>query len=118
MVEDDFFTESTVDYWQSLTQDVPSRFFAAPPYRFGYPIRLPCGRVLVLPFCRSANCRTEAMPLHPSSPIKRHMSWSPRLPITWRRKRKSSGPRFSSACRRSASSLLRWSIVETQPDVP
>jgi adenine/guanine phosphoribosyltransferase-like PRPP-binding protein len=52
MAEDVFFTESTVDYWQSLTQDVPSRFSATPPYRFGYPIRLSCGRVLVLPLRR------------------------------------------------------------------
>jgi adenine/guanine phosphoribosyltransferase-like PRPP-binding protein len=52
MVADDFFTESTVDYWQSLTPDVPSRFSATPPYRFGYPVRLPCGRVLVLPLRR------------------------------------------------------------------
>jgi adenine/guanine phosphoribosyltransferase-like PRPP-binding protein len=49
MAEEDFFTESTVDYWQSLTPDVPPRFSAIPPYRFGYPVRLPCGRVLVLP---------------------------------------------------------------------
>ena len=52
MVEDDFLTESTVDYWQNLTQDVPARFSAAPPYRHGYPVRLPCGRVLVLPLRR------------------------------------------------------------------
>jgi adenine/guanine phosphoribosyltransferase-like PRPP-binding protein len=52
MAEDDFFTESTVDYWQSLTQHVPARFSATPPYRFGYPVRLPCGRVLVLPLRR------------------------------------------------------------------
>jgi adenine/guanine phosphoribosyltransferase-like PRPP-binding protein len=31
---------------------VPERFSAAPPYRFGYPVRLPCGRVLVLPLRR------------------------------------------------------------------
>ena len=49
MAEGDFFTESTVDYWQELTPDVPARFSATPPYRFGYPVRLPCGRVLVLP---------------------------------------------------------------------
>jgi adenine/guanine phosphoribosyltransferase-like PRPP-binding protein len=52
MAEDDFFTESTVDYWQSLTPGVPPRFSATPPYRFGYPVRLPCGRVLVLPLRR------------------------------------------------------------------
>ncbi len=49
MAEGDFFTESTVGYWQELTPDVPARFSATPPYRFGYPVRLPCGRVLVLP---------------------------------------------------------------------
>jgi adenine/guanine phosphoribosyltransferase-like PRPP-binding protein len=49
MAEGDFFTESTVGYWQELTPDVPPRFSATPPYRFGYPLRLPDGRVLVLP---------------------------------------------------------------------
>jgi adenine/guanine phosphoribosyltransferase-like PRPP-binding protein len=49
MAEGDFFTESTVGYWQELTPDVPARFSATPPYRFGYPLRLPDGRVLVLP---------------------------------------------------------------------
>jgi adenine/guanine phosphoribosyltransferase-like PRPP-binding protein len=49
MAEGDFFTESTVGYWQELTPDVPARFSATPPYRFGYPLRLPDGRMLVLP---------------------------------------------------------------------
>jgi adenine/guanine phosphoribosyltransferase-like PRPP-binding protein len=44
-----FFTEPTTGYWQELTADVPARFSAAPPYRFGYPVRLPDDRVLVLP---------------------------------------------------------------------
>jgi adenine/guanine phosphoribosyltransferase-like PRPP-binding protein len=44
-----FFTEPTTGYWQELTADVPARFSAAPPYRFGYPARLPDDRVLVLP---------------------------------------------------------------------
>jgi adenine/guanine phosphoribosyltransferase-like PRPP-binding protein len=44
-----FFTEPTTGYWQELTADVPVRFSAAPPYRFGYPVRLPDHRVLVLP---------------------------------------------------------------------
>jgi adenine/guanine phosphoribosyltransferase-like PRPP-binding protein len=52
MAEGDFFTESTVDYWQELALDVPARFSAAPPHRFGYPVGLPCGRVLVLPLRR------------------------------------------------------------------
>jgi len=43
------YTEATTGYWQELTPDVPARFPATPPYRFGYPATLPCGRVLVLP---------------------------------------------------------------------
>ncbi|MDA9493898.1 phosphoribosyltransferase [Bradyrhizobium sp. CCBAU 11361] len=42
-------TEATTGYWQDLTPEVPARFPATPPYRFGYPATLPCGRVLVLP---------------------------------------------------------------------
>src|ERR1700722_17065688 len=49
MAEGDFFTESTVGYWQELAPDVPAPFSAPPPSRFGYPPRLPDGRVLVLP---------------------------------------------------------------------
>jgi adenine/guanine phosphoribosyltransferase-like PRPP-binding protein len=44
-----FFTEPTTGYWQELTPDIPARFAAAPPYRFGYPVRLPDECVLVLP---------------------------------------------------------------------
>jgi len=44
-----FFTEPSTDYWQDLTPDIPPRFSATPPYRFGYPARLPDRRVLVLP---------------------------------------------------------------------
>lgn len=44
-----FFTEPTTGYWQEITADIPSRFAGAPPYRYGYPVRLPDGRVLVLP---------------------------------------------------------------------
>ncbi|MDR6951833.1 adenine/guanine phosphoribosyltransferase-like PRPP-binding protein [Ancylobacter sp. 3268] len=47
--EDGFFTEPTLPYWQKLTDQVPQRFSAVPPYRFGYPVRLADGRVLVLP---------------------------------------------------------------------
>ena len=43
---------STVDYWQELTANVPARFSAVAPHRFGYPVRLPCGRVIVLPLRR------------------------------------------------------------------
>jgi adenine/guanine phosphoribosyltransferase-like PRPP-binding protein len=44
-----FFTEPTTGYWQDITADIPLRFTAAPPYRYGYPVRLPDGRILVLP---------------------------------------------------------------------
>ena len=46
------FTESTIGYWQELADDIPSRFSPTPPYRYGYPVRLPCNRVLVLPLRR------------------------------------------------------------------
>lgn len=52
MTADPFFTEPTAGYWQDLTPEVPSRFSAAPPYRYGYPVRLPCSRFLVLPLRR------------------------------------------------------------------
>jgi adenine/guanine phosphoribosyltransferase-like PRPP-binding protein len=45
----DTYTEPTTGYWQELTPQIPARFSAAPPYRYGYPVRLPCGRILVLP---------------------------------------------------------------------
>jgi adenine/guanine phosphoribosyltransferase-like PRPP-binding protein len=44
-----FFTEPTTGYWQQLAADMPARFMDAPPYRYGYPVRLPDGRILVLP---------------------------------------------------------------------
>jgi len=50
--EGDAFTEPTVGYWQQLTPDIPARFSATPPYRFGYPVRLPDGQCLVLPLRR------------------------------------------------------------------
>src|ERR1700726_4083620 len=43
------YTEPTTGYWQELTAEIPARFSATPPYRFGYPVSLPCGRILVLP---------------------------------------------------------------------
>ena len=46
------YTEPTTGYWQELTAEIPPRFSAGPPYRFGYPVRLPCGRILVLPLRR------------------------------------------------------------------
>ncbi|MBB3770230.1 adenine/guanine phosphoribosyltransferase-like PRPP-binding protein [Angulomicrobium tetraedrale] len=45
----DDFTEPTLSYWQELHDAVPAGFSCAPPYRFGYPVRLPDGRVLLLP---------------------------------------------------------------------
>jgi adenine/guanine phosphoribosyltransferase-like PRPP-binding protein len=51
-IENDSYTEPTTSYWQDLTPEIPTRFQAAPPYRFGYPVRLPCGRILVLPLRR------------------------------------------------------------------
>ena len=52
MTANDTHTEPTTAYWQDLTAEIPARFSAAPPYRFGYPVRLPCGRTLVLPLRR------------------------------------------------------------------
>src|SRR5580700_6612217 len=52
MTERETYTEPTTGYWQDLTMDMPTRFPAAPPYRFGYPVGLPCGRILVLPLRR------------------------------------------------------------------
>jgi adenine/guanine phosphoribosyltransferase-like PRPP-binding protein len=52
MTANETFTEPTTGYWQDLTAEIPARFGAAPPYRFGYPVRLPCGRFLVLPLRR------------------------------------------------------------------
>src|SRR5947208_15785245 len=49
---DDAFTEPTTGYWQDLTPELPARFSATPPYRFGYPVGLPCGRTLMLPLRR------------------------------------------------------------------
>lgn len=44
-----FFTEPTTGYWQELTDGTPQRFAADPPFHFGFPVRLPDSRVLVLP---------------------------------------------------------------------
>ena len=49
MSEQGDFTEPTLSYWQELTEEVPARFSATSPFRFGYPVTLPCGRILVLP---------------------------------------------------------------------
>jgi adenine/guanine phosphoribosyltransferase-like PRPP-binding protein len=52
MTANETYTEPTTGYWQELTAEIPARFPASPPYRFGYPVRLPCGRFLVLPLRR------------------------------------------------------------------
>lgn len=46
---EDFFAEATTNYWQEVTAAVPARYSELPPYRFGYPVRLPSGLYLVLP---------------------------------------------------------------------
>ena len=55
MMRDETYTEPTTGYWQDLTPEIPARFSGVPPFRFGYPVRLPCGRVLVLPLRRLPN---------------------------------------------------------------
>jgi adenine/guanine phosphoribosyltransferase-like PRPP-binding protein len=54
------FTEATTAYWQELlTADrAPS---SEPPWRYGYPARLPDGRVLVLPIRALASEPTHAV---------------------------------------------------------
>lgn len=54
------FTEATTGYWQELlpVDRAPS---AAPPWRYGYPARLPDGRVLVLPIRAIAAQPTHAV---------------------------------------------------------
>jgi adenine/guanine phosphoribosyltransferase-like PRPP-binding protein len=52
MTASETYTEPTTGYWQDLTRQIPARFSATPPYRFGYPVGLPCGRFLVLPLRR------------------------------------------------------------------
>ena len=52
MTANESHTEPTTGYWQELTATIPARFDASPPYRFGYPVRLPCGRFLILPLRR------------------------------------------------------------------
>ena len=52
MTASETYTEPTTGYWQELPTEIPSRFSATPPYRFGYPVNLPCGRILGLPLRR------------------------------------------------------------------
>jgi adenine/guanine phosphoribosyltransferase-like PRPP-binding protein len=42
-------TRPTTDYWQHLLNGWPGGTAPRPPYRFDFPVRLPDGRVLVLP---------------------------------------------------------------------
>ena len=46
------FTEPTLTYWQELHDEVPARFSFEAPHRYGYPVRLPGGEILVLPLRR------------------------------------------------------------------
>lgn len=46
------WTEPTTGYWQRFEEGWPAGEEPAPPFRFGYPARLPDGRVLVLPLRR------------------------------------------------------------------
>src|ERR1700759_489533 len=52
--ERDDFIEPTTGYWQTIEYAVPSERLA-PPFKFGYPARLPDGRFLVLPIRRREN---------------------------------------------------------------
>jgi hypothetical protein len=42
-------TRPTTSYWQRLLDSGPGAKAPQPPYRFDYPVRLPDGRVLLLP---------------------------------------------------------------------
>lgn len=42
------YCEPTTSYWQEILESVPAAMLA-PPWRMGYPARLPDGRVLMLP---------------------------------------------------------------------
>lgn len=44
-----WFTEPTTAYWQALLPCWPTGPEAEPPFRYGFPVRLPDGRALVLP---------------------------------------------------------------------
>ena len=46
------FTEATTGYWQALLPKLPDATAPRPPFRFGYPVALPDGRILVLPLRR------------------------------------------------------------------
>ncbi len=50
------FTEPTLTYWQELHDEVPARFSLKAPHRYGYPVRLRSGKVLVLPLRPLPDC--------------------------------------------------------------
>lgn len=47
--DDSSWTRPTAAYWQHLLDGWPDGIAPRPPFRFDYPVRLPDGRVLVLP---------------------------------------------------------------------
>ncbi|CAN5316882.1 phosphoribosyltransferase [soil metagenome] len=56
------FTEATTDYWQRIVDaDTAAASDTDPPWRHGYPARLPDGRVLVLPIRQLASEPTHAV---------------------------------------------------------
>ena len=106
MTANETYTEPTIGYWQDLTPEIPARFQAAPPYRFGYPVSLPCGRILVLPLRRlpDGNHAVASLIANQASNIvvavlADHMATQARA---------RSMPRSLSDCRRLALPLPRW----------
>jgi len=55
----DGFVEPTTGYWQAFAPDGAAP--AAPPYRYGFPARLPDGRVLTLPIRRRGGAPDRAV---------------------------------------------------------
>ena len=56
------FTEPTTGYWQTLlSAEAATTLATAPPWRFGYPARLPDGRVLMLPIRALASAPHHAV---------------------------------------------------------
>ena len=53
-------TEPTTGYWQVLSPQCPAAVASAPPFRFGYPVTLGDGRVLVLPLRQLPDGRAVA----------------------------------------------------------
>lgn len=59
MTQHDDFIGPTTDFWQALLPAATPD--AGPPYRYGYPARLPDGRVLMLPLRRSPASPDQAV---------------------------------------------------------